>query len=98
MKRFGFLGPMLAGAVLTGMVACAALTTAVVDGQLFCAVAGGPTGSIVVALADAAGVPLVVTNKAAAAVKAACAVINGIPVSPPSNPTTAPKVASPAKL
>jgi hypothetical protein len=58
-------------------------------GQLFCAVAS-PTGDIVVALADASGVPVVVTNMAESWVKAACASVGGVPVSPPANAASIP--------
>jgi sugar (pentulose or hexulose) kinase len=49
-----------------------------------------PTGQVVVALANASGVPVVVTNMAQAWVAAACAVIGGTPVSPPANAVSVP--------
>ena len=64
-------------------------TQATAAGQLFCAVASS-TGDIVVALADASGVPVVATNMAESWVKAACAVIGGVPVSPPGNAASVP--------
>jgi hypothetical protein len=64
----------------------------VVDGQLFCARAT-PAGPLIVAIADAAGVPVVVTGMASSAVAAICAVIAAIPVTPPANPAQAPVVA-----
>jgi hypothetical protein len=64
---------------------------AVVAGQLFCAKAT-QTGPLVVALADALGVPVVVTGRTASAVADACALIGAIPVTPPSNPAGAPVV------
>jgi len=66
----------------------------VVQGQLFCAKAQ-TSGALVVALADAAGVPISVTGRTAGAVAAACAAIGAIPVSPPPNPGQAPVVAAP---
>jgi len=65
---------------------------AVVDGQLFCAVAT-KSGPIVVAVATAAGAPVVATGLAAGSVAAICAVVAGIPVTPPPNPAQAPVVA-----
>lgn len=56
-------------------------------GQLFCAKATA-TGPLVVALADAAGAPVIVTGLASDIVAADCAAIQGIPVTPP--PTSAP--------
>jgi hypothetical protein len=84
--------------VLTGLLCLGACTTtqqetAVRDGQLFCAVSTA-TGPLVVALADAAGVPVTVTNKTSSVVAASCAVIGAIPVSPPAHPSTAPVVAA----
>jgi hypothetical protein len=73
-----------------------AINSAVVEGQLYCAQATA-TGPIVVALADAAGVPVTVTGKAADVVAEACAVIGAIPVSPPPAPAAAPVVAAPVK-
>jgi hypothetical protein len=78
-----------------GVAACSsaqvtsATQNAVAAGQLFCTMAT-PTGQVVVALADASGVPVVVTNMAQAWVAAACAVIGGIPVSPPTNEASVP--------
>jgi hypothetical protein len=66
----------------------------VVTGQLFCARAT-VTGPLVVALADAAGVPFTVTGKSAEVVARACAVIGAIPTTPPPNPGQAPVVAAP---
>jgi hypothetical protein len=65
----------------------------VVTGQLFCAEQTA-TGPLIVALADASGVPVVVTNMAAAWVTAACAAIDAVPVTPPANPAQAPVVAA----
>lgn len=65
---------------------------AVVEGQLFCAQATA-TGPLVVALADAAGAPVVVTGMASSVVAADCALINAIPVMPPPVPAAAPVVA-----
>ena len=63
-------------------------------GQLFCATSTA-TGPLVVALADAAGAPVLATNATAAFVQAACAQINAIPVTPPPVPAAAPVVAVP---
>ena len=65
----------------------------VVAGQLFCAKAT-PTGPLIVALATAVGVPVVVTGATSESVQIACAVIGGIPVSPPVELTTVPVVAA----
>jgi predicted ATPase len=88
---------IIASVAVAGLTACTTATQAVADGQLFCARATS-TGPLVVALATAAGAPLTVTNKAAADVAAACAVIGALPVAPPANPAAAPVVASSAKL
>jgi predicted ATPase len=74
------------------LAACAQTATAVADGQLYCARATA-AGPLVVALADAAGLPFVVTGRAAADVAAACALVGAIPVVPPANPNAAPVVA-----
>lgn len=71
-----------------------AVNTAVVDGQLFCAKAT-TLGPVVVAVATAAGVPIIATGATSLAVNAACAAIGGIPVSPPANPAAAPVVTAP---
>ncbi len=71
----------------------AALNTAVTGSQAFCARAA-VLGPPVVALVDAATAKAwEVTGKTAAAVAAACAVVNGIPVVPPGDPTAVPAVA-----
>ena len=64
----------------------------VADGQLFCvkATADGP---LVVALANAAGAPIIVTGMASSTVAADCALIAAIPVTPPVNQAAAPVVA-----
>jgi len=89
-------------ACLTALAACsgadqASVERAVVQGQLFCAKAQA-SGPLVVALADAAGVPISVTGRTASAVAAACAAIGAIPVSPPAAPSQAPIVAAPVVL
>ena len=78
----------------TALAACAnpQVQQTVVAGQQFCAEATA-TGPLVVALVNTAGTPVTVTNKAAADVAAACALIGAIPVSPPANPGAAPVVA-----
>jgi len=81
------------GAVLLALGCTPAQTTrAKADGQLFCA-AATPAGPLVVAIEDAAGVPVVVTGMESAGVKAVCAVINAIPAEPPADITNAPVVA-----
>ena len=90
---FRSIGMVLAG---MGLVSCtpAEHATAVVGGQLFCARAT-PAGPLVVALADAAGVPVAVSGLASDLVAADCALISAIPVTPPANPAAAPTVAAP---
>lgn len=65
----------------------------VAAGQLFCAKAT-VDGPLTVALADALGAPVIVTGLTADVVKADCAVIQAIPVTPPPNPAAAPVVAA----
>ena len=104
MNRYILLGAMslgLAGcgasqiatvaSVLTGTIqAKTAAEEGVAAGQLFCSVATAD-GPIVTAIVDAADAKAVtVTGKAAAFVASVCAVINGIPVSPPAAPNAAP--------
>lgn len=83
--------------IAAGIAGCSQtqLTRAVAAGQLFCGVATGTGGTLTVALADAAGVPIIVTGLASTVVKAACAAIGGIPVTPPPAPASAPLVAAP---
>ena len=95
---FGLVGGIMLAGLLTVEIGCtAAQQTAVAAGQLFCAKAT-PEGALVVALLDALGVPVIVTNKAASIVAAACAAIDGIPVVPPASPATAPQVAAPVMV
>ena len=72
----------------------AANTVAVQDARLFCAVVT-PTGPLVVAVADAAGAPVVATGAAKAVVDTACAAANGIPVVPPAVGSPVVTVAAP---
>lgn len=65
---------------------------AVVEGQLFCGRATA-TGPLTIALADASGVPIIVTNLAANTVASYCAAISAIPVMAPADPASAPVVA-----
>lgn len=83
---------------VAGLGGCTAAQTnsAVVDGQLFCARATS-AGPLVVALADATGVPVIVSGMTSSLVAADCAAIDAIPVSPPASPATAPVVAVPVK-
>jgi len=89
---------ILAPLALVALAACTAqqastVNRIVAEGQLYCAIATA-NGPLVIALANAAGVPVTVTGKAAGAVAAACAVIGGIPVVPPPSPAAAPVVAA----
>lgn len=85
---------LLLAAVLLAGCQSASVDKAVVAGQLFCATAT-TAGPLVVALADASGVPVTVTGKSADVVAKACAVIGAIPVTPPPAPAQAPVVAAP---
>jgi hypothetical protein len=85
---------LIAGACLALAACSPSQQKTVAAGQLFCAQATA-TGPLVVALADAAGAPITVTNKASDVVAKACAVIGAIPVTPPPNPVQAPVVAAP---
>lgn len=78
----------LAGAVLVSGCSPAQVT----QGQLFCAkvVQGLP---MVVGLADLSGAPVMAAGTAASVVQAECAIVQGIPVSPPANPAAAPVIA-----
>lgn len=71
---------------------------AYVKGQQFCQAASA-AGPLVVALADANGAPVTVTNRAAADVAAACAVWNiaAVPVPPPSTAVATVAVPPPTK-
>ncbi len=78
--------------VLAGCTTQAA-STALAAGQQFCSVATA-AGPVVVRLIEATtNVPVIVTGKAADVVAATCALVQGIPVSPPPAPETAPVVA-----
>ena len=70
----------------------ASVTTAITDGQLYCATATA-SGPLIVALAEAAGAPISVIGKTAATVSQLCGVISAIPVVPPANKAAAPVVA-----
>ena len=61
------------------------------QGALFCAKVGSDMTAPFV-LANAAGAPLSVTGQASAAVAAACAVLQAVPVSPPADAGSAPVV------
>lgn len=65
------------------------------DGRLFCARATA-AGPIVASLANAAGVPVRVTDESSAAVAKACALWDAVPVMPPA--TVVPVVAVPTTL
>jgi hypothetical protein len=66
--------------------------TAIVDGQLFCA-KSTPLGPLTVAIATAAGVPVIVAGMASSGVAAICAEIAAIPVTPPVLVAAVPVVA-----
>lgn len=85
-------------AVALAVAGCSASQLATVErvvanGQLYCAKATA-SGPLVIALANAAGVPVTVTGRTAAYVQAACGVIGAIPVAPPASPALAPVVAA----
>lgn len=95
------------GTSMTRLILLAALTLAacapaqvqqankvITKGQLYCAKATA-AGPLVVALADASGVPVNVIGQTSSAVQAWCAAIGAIPVIPPPNPAQAPVVAAP---
>jgi hypothetical protein len=90
---YGFTAAIWAALALW-LAACspAQQTKAVVDGQMFCAKATA-TGPLVVAIADASGVPVSVIGMTSAAVQGVCATIAAIPVTPPVDPGAAPVVA-----
>jgi hypothetical protein len=92
---FRSIGNVLAGMGLVsslGGCSAAAMNSLVVDGQLFCAKASSD-GALVVALANASGAPIIVTGMAAGIVAGDCALIDAIPVTPPTQPQTVPVVA-----
>jgi len=70
----------------------ASVTTAITDGQLYCATATA-SGPLIVALAEAAGAPISVIGKTAATVSQLCGVISAIPVVPPADKAATPVVA-----
>lgn len=100
MKRFALLSVLALAACSSSQTATVStdIATLVADGALFCAKADGLGGTITVMLANAAGVPVSVTNQASAAVAKACALIAAIPVSPPANANGTPIVASATTL
>ena len=114
MMKDSMFGPSLAGIigvaggviVTLSLAACTPAQMARVEvaeaaafkaGQLFCAFAT-PAGPIVVAVANAAGVPVLVTGLASEVVRAACLAVSAsaMPVSPPANasPATTPVIAA----
>ncbi len=100
MRKSIILASMLAVSACTAaqnQQAAVMAQNAVVAGQLFCGTVT-KTGPLIVALADASGAPVTVTGKASVVVADACAVIGGIPVSPPANPAAAPVVAAPVAV
>lgn len=89
-----FCAASLVGCATNGTISPAAFQ----QGQLFCAEATA-TGPLIVALENAAGVPVNVTGKEAATVEAACAAwsATAVPVAPPASatPASVPTVAAP---
>ena len=80
-------------AITLGACADPKFTAAVAAGQLYCSKAT-TLGPLVVAIVEAGtGKPVTVTGKASDVVARSCALIGAIPVSPPADATTAPKVA-----
>lgn len=75
----------IAVVTLLALGACSPTQTqqAIVQGQLFCRIADALNPQVV-AIADAAGAPVVVTDRAAATIAAICAAINAVPVPPPA--------------
>ena len=87
----GLLAVALAGCVAPSPTN--ALNTVVADGQLFCGVASA-AGPLVVGIVDAANNKAVtVTGQASKWVSNVCALVNGIPVTPPAVPAATPVVA-----
>jgi hypothetical protein len=84
----------IAGILVVAGCTAAQENKAIVAGQTFCAKATA-TGPLVVALANAAGAPVLVTGLSSAVVAANCAVIGAIPVATPANPAAVPVVAAP---
>jgi hypothetical protein len=92
-------------ALLGGLIGCAAnggltpqaqqvLNTAAIDGQTFCAIATGKTGTLVVGLVSSIDNKAIsVINRSADFVAKACAIVDGIPVVPPAVPSAVPAVA-----
>lgn len=96
MTRLALLAPTIALAGCTA-VQTDRINATVKAGQLYCAMTTA-TGPLVVALANTSGVPVKVTDRSAAEVAAACALIGAIPVVPPPNPAAAPIVAAKTTL
>lgn len=97
MKRTAF-----ALALAAALPACSSAQLASPAGQLFCAIQTGGGGTVVVGLINAvvaggapAAAPLAIIATGASEdfVNKACAAAKGVPVSPPADPASAPKVA-----
>lgn len=75
---------------LVGLAGCTnpQVQQAVVQGQLFCQEVTA-TGTLIKKVATTSGAPVSVIGQTAAQVKAWCALINAIPVPPPSAPDQA---------
>lgn len=105
----GNVGILILGSLTALIIIAAAIITSLTSGcapgqlqqtkagQLFCAISTA-TGPLVIALADASGVPVIVTNQLASDVARGCALVSGVPVVPPPNPAAAPIVASKTTL
>lgn len=95
-RRYTSIGftVLIWGALGLWLAACSPTqqSKALAEGQLFCAEATA-TGPLVVAIADASGVPVSVIGMTSAAVRGVCATIAAIPVTPPPDPAAAPVVA-----
>ena len=75
-------------------VSASAVSTVLADSQLFCQV-----GPVVVAMAQATGAsvaPILAKGASSAYVRAACAVVSGLAVSPPASAGSAPVLVIPA--
>lgn len=91
---------LLRGLVATAfaalLLACspAQKTQALANGQLFCQIET-KAGPVIVAVATAAGAPVIATGLAQGAVAAICAGIQAIPVPPPAAPASVPVMVAP---
>lgn len=90
-----FAGCAIGFGILAGCAALPFLQAAVAADQLFCATTYPSGAQAVVALTTDLGVPVHVQGATSKFVHDQCALIGGIPVSPPPVPSAAPIVAAP---